>query len=74
MPQLTCERVQFYSAADEAAFFRFAEGIAPDWEDGCFIVGRWMVGGPAGYAHHDWAWSLTKTHAELIAYVTRNKK
>jgi len=27
MPQLTCERVQFYSAADEAAFFRFAEGI-----------------------------------------------
>ena len=27
MPQLTCERVQFYSAADEAAFFHFAEGI-----------------------------------------------
>ena len=27
MPQLTCERVQFYSDADEAAFFRFAEGI-----------------------------------------------
>jgi hypothetical protein len=27
MPQLTCERVQFYSEADEAAFFRFAKGI-----------------------------------------------
>src|SRR6266702_1676619 len=27
MPQLSCKRVQFYSAADEAAFFRFAEGI-----------------------------------------------
>jgi hypothetical protein len=27
MPQLTCQRVQFYSAADEAAFFRFAESI-----------------------------------------------
>ncbi len=27
MPQLTCERVQFYSDADEAAFFRFAGGI-----------------------------------------------
>ena len=27
MPQLTCQRVQFYSAADETAFFRFAESI-----------------------------------------------
>ena len=27
MPQLTCQRVQFYSSADEAAFFRFAESI-----------------------------------------------
>ena len=27
MPQLTCQRVQFYSAAAEAAFVRFAEGI-----------------------------------------------
>ena len=27
MSQLTCQRVQFYSAADEAAFFRFAESI-----------------------------------------------
>jgi hypothetical protein len=48
--------------------------MTPDWEDDCFIVGRWMIGGPAGYSHHDWAWSLTKTHAELVAYVTRNKK
>src|SRR5205807_6060853 len=27
MPKLTCQHVQFYSAADEAAFFRFAESI-----------------------------------------------
>jgi hypothetical protein len=27
MPTLDCKRVIFYSPADEAAFFRFAEGI-----------------------------------------------
>jgi len=27
MPQLDCHRVQFYSQADEAAFFRFAQSI-----------------------------------------------
>jgi hypothetical protein len=27
MPTLDCKRVMFYSAADEAAFFRFAESI-----------------------------------------------
>jgi len=27
MPRLSCQRVQFYSAADEAAFFHFAESI-----------------------------------------------
>lgn len=27
MPRLDCKRVKFYSPADEAAFFRFAESI-----------------------------------------------
>jgi hypothetical protein len=47
--------------------------MTPDWEDDCFAVGRLMVGGTAGCSHHDWAWSLTKVHTELIAYVARNK-
>ena len=45
-----------------------------DWEDGSFVVGRWIIGGPGGVSHHDWAWSLTKTHEKLVAYVGRNRK
>jgi hypothetical protein len=48
--------------------------MTPDWEDDCFVVGRWIIAAAAGHSHHDWAWSLTKTHGELVAYVTRNKK
>src|SRR5262249_35326451 len=43
--------------------------MTPDWEDDCFVVGRSMIGGPVGYSHHDWAWSLTKVHAALVDYV-----
>jgi len=48
--------------------------MTPDWEDDCFVIGRWIVSGPSGYSHPDWAWSLAKTHRDLVAYVGRNKK
>lgn len=48
--------------------------MTPDWEDDCFVVGRWITAGATGHSHPDWNWSLTKVHAELIAYIGRNTK
>src|SRR6266480_634062 len=42
--------------------------MTPDWEDDCFVIGRWIIGDRSGLSHQDWAWSLTKTHRALVAY------